>query len=127
MHREVKHTANYSVFRYDWSVRECWCKQLHCVELNHPGLDASRFHRVRHCANGLHDCIDLRQHNASDERQSYAAGCVHVDWGHDFDVYYVLLAHKLYRDSLLDDLDLRGSIDHIDGALWHDMRSHLML
>ncbi len=108
-------------------MREYWYEQLRCVDFGNHGLDASRLHCVRRCTNGLHDCIDLRQHGASDERQSYAAGCVHADWGNDFDVNYVLLAHKLYRDSLLDDLYLLGGFDHIDGALGRDMRSHLML
>ena len=109
--------AKSGVFRYDWSMRESRRRKLHSVVLCYRGLSASRLYRVWRYDHGLHVDIDLRQHGACDERQSHAAGCVHANRGHDFDDNHSLHEHGLYRDFLLDDVDLFGFINHDDDPL----------
>ena len=118
--------AKYDIFWYDWSMRECWGRKLHGVELGHFGLSASRLYRVWRCEQGLHGINDVCQHDARDERQPHAAGRVHADWALDFDGDHSLLEHGLYLDSIWVECDLHGDIDHDDCSLQRDMCGHVM-
>ena len=51
--------VNYGVFRYDWSMRECWRRKLHGVELGYGRLSASCVHRVWRNVQGLYVDIDV--------------------------------------------------------------------